>query len=152
METQPEIFKFLDYGVVLAILIVLAGGIWKVVGMIHREFIQPLGGKDGIFATFLTTQAETQRELSTNVKRQADAADAHNAIADKMGADVKAIRTDQEIHCRATDALQRHASEVDRDMFFCHNKLAFMMACDDQEKIKDAAREVDHVVSKYLNT
>ena len=154
MEAQPEIFQYFDYGVLAGVLLISGGILWRITTVIGRtvneQFVRPLGGKDGIVATFFITQTHCLHKLTESSERLTESSEKSVELEAEHNVVAKQFRDDHAAHSKSTEAFQAKTSVELQDLFYCHGQLAFIATCDDPVRAKEAAENVDRVVNKYL--
>lgn len=137
MPDPDSLRGWLDYGVPFTLLGLLVYGI-------HRYFLSPLGGKDGIVATFFVTQTECMRKQTALFEK-------HNEAADRMAASLANLNTSHAAFASQSSEFEHQASVELRDLLYSHSRLAYAMSLEfESEEARRVLREVDDIMKRYI--
>lgn len=128
-QTTPTIIdmfrELIDYGFPVVVLAFIG---WAM----HRYFLGPLGGPDGIVATFFVTQTECLR-------KQTQLLEQHNQVADRIQASIGALQVSHTAHANESTEFHSQTKVELHDLIYWQGRLATALALEVQN---DEARRI----------
>ena len=115
-----------------------------IVAFIAFYFVKPLGGADGVVASFFTTQAENSRQQTALMQEQ-------RALVEKLADSMGMLGQGQREHIKESAEYYHASMSTEYDLLRIHSLLSKAFRLEFQnEQARELLRQVDEIVTDAL--